>query len=81
MQLFLGNGEWRKKLQERNSNVNLLLSWSFQYQLQVEGKILIRLDSGKDEENWQLTIGCNLPGKWVLHWGVNYENDIDRFML
>ncbi|XP_023743175.1 alpha-amylase 3, chloroplastic isoform X2 [Lactuca sativa] len=43
----------------------------------VEGKILIRLDSGKDEENWQLTIGCNLPGKWVLHWGVNYENDID----
>ncbi|KAI3502457.1 hypothetical protein L1887_30536 [Cichorium endivia] len=43
----------------------------------VEGKILIRLSSGKDEENWQLTIGCNLPGKWVLHWGVNYENDID----
>ncbi|KAL4569568.1 hypothetical protein LXL04_025209 [Taraxacum kok-saghyz] len=43
----------------------------------VEGKISIRLDSGKDEENWQLTIGCNLPGKWVLHWGVNYENDPD----
>lgn len=42
----------------------------------VEGKILIRLDSGKDEENWQLTVGCNLPGKWVLHWGVNYVNDI-----
>ncbi|PWA70799.1 alpha-amylase-like 3 [Artemisia annua] len=42
----------------------------------VEGKILLRLDSGKDDENWQLTIGCNLPGKWVLHWGVNYVNDI-----
>nr|XP_043638843.1 alpha-amylase 3, chloroplastic [Erigeron canadensis] len=42
----------------------------------VEGKILIRLDSGKDEENWQLTIGCNLQGKWVLHWGVNYVDDV-----
>ncbi|GJU18884.1 alpha-amylase 3, chloroplastic-like protein [Tanacetum coccineum] len=42
----------------------------------VEGKILIRLDSGKDDDNWQLTIGCNLPGKWVLHWGVNYVSDI-----
>ncbi|KAI7986065.1 hypothetical protein LOK49_LG14G01387 [Camellia lanceoleosa] len=28
------------------------------------------------QENWQLTVGCNLPGKWVLHWGVNYVNDI-----
>ncbi|KAL7181660.1 hypothetical protein ACSBR1_040536 [Camellia fascicularis] len=42
----------------------------------VEGKISIRLDNGKDQENWQLTVGCNLPGKWVLHWGVNYVNDI-----
>ncbi|KAF5754834.1 putative glycosidase [Helianthus annuus] len=42
----------------------------------VEGKIIIRLDRGDDEENWQLTVGCNLPGKWILHWGVNYVNDI-----
>ncbi|XP_076939237.1 alpha-amylase 3, chloroplastic-like, partial [Bidens hawaiensis] len=42
----------------------------------VDGKIIIRLDHGNDEENWQLTVGCNLPGKWVLHWGVNYANDI-----
>ncbi|KAK1437766.1 hypothetical protein QVD17_03564 [Tagetes erecta] len=42
----------------------------------VEGKITIRLDGGEDEENLQLTVGCNLPGKWVLHWGVNYVNDI-----
>ncbi|KAJ0446996.1 putative glycosidase [Helianthus annuus] len=42
----------------------------------VEGKIIIRLDPGDDEENWQLTVGCNLPGKWILHWGVNYVNDI-----
>ncbi|KAI3714255.1 hypothetical protein L1987_72852 [Smallanthus sonchifolius] len=42
----------------------------------VEGKIIIRLDSVNDEDNWQLTVACNLPGKWVLHWGVNYVNDI-----
>ncbi|XP_071696099.1 alpha-amylase 3, chloroplastic [Rutidosis leptorrhynchoides] len=42
----------------------------------VEGKITIKLDSGKDDENRQLTVGCNLPGKWILHWGVNYVNDI-----
>uniref|UniRef100_A0A7N0ULS4 1,4-alpha-D-glucan glucanohydrolase n=1 Tax=Kalanchoe fedtschenkoi TaxID=63787 RepID=A0A7N0ULS4_KALFE len=42
----------------------------------VEGKIFIRLDSGKDEGAWQLTVGCSLPGKWILHWGVNYEEDV-----
>nr|QCU55108.1 alpha-amylase [Camellia fraterna] len=47
----------------------------------AEGKISIRLDNGKDQENWQLTVGCNLPGKWVLHWGVNYVTDIGRFAL
>ncbi|KAL0296925.1 UNVERIFIED_CONTAM: Alpha-amylase 3, chloroplastic [Sesamum radiatum] len=44
---------------------------------QVEGKITIRLDSGKNEKCWRLTIGCTLPGKWVLHWGVNYVGDVD----
>ncbi|KAL0447072.1 UNVERIFIED_CONTAM: Alpha-amylase 3, chloroplastic [Sesamum latifolium] len=43
----------------------------------VEGKITIRLDSGKNEECWQLTIGCSLPGTWILHWGVNYVGDVD----
>ncbi|KAH9609176.1 hypothetical protein KSS87_002402 [Heliosperma pusillum] len=38
----------------------------------VEGKIYIRLDQGKDEDDWQLTVGCTLTGKWVLHWGVHY---------
>ncbi|KAK9276956.1 hypothetical protein L1049_006495 [Liquidambar formosana] len=41
----------------------------------VEGKISIRLDNGKDKENWQLTVGCSLPGKWILHWGVSYIDD------
>ncbi|XP_058194808.1 alpha-amylase 3, chloroplastic isoform X1 [Rhododendron vialii] len=44
----------------------------------VEGKISVRLDGGKGQENWQLTVGCNIPGKWVLHWGVNYVKDVGR---
>ncbi|KAK2989764.1 hypothetical protein RJ640_012704 [Escallonia rubra] len=51
-------------------------TFSLKRTAKVEGRILIRLNSGKDEENWQLTVGCSLPGKWVLHWGVNYVNDI-----
>ncbi|XP_034682140.1 alpha-amylase 3, chloroplastic isoform X1 [Vitis riparia] len=42
----------------------------------VEGKISIRLDPGKNGENWQLTVGCNIPGSWVLHWGVSYIDDV-----
>ncbi|KAL8518790.1 hypothetical protein ACS0TY_009955 [Phlomoides rotata] len=41
----------------------------------LEGKITIRLESEKDEEYWKLTVGCSLPGKWVLHWGVTYIGD------
>ncbi|KAG6429675.1 hypothetical protein SASPL_107727 [Salvia splendens] len=41
----------------------------------LEGKITIRLESGKGEDHWSLTVGCSLPGKWVLHWGVNYIGD------
>ncbi|XP_009758349.1 alpha-amylase 3, chloroplastic isoform X2 [Nicotiana tabacum] len=41
----------------------------------AEGKIAIRLDKGKDEENWHLSVGCSVPGKWILHWGVNYAGD------
>ncbi|KAL5759601.1 hypothetical protein ACOSP7_018121 [Xanthoceras sorbifolium] len=41
----------------------------------VEGKIFVRLDKGKDEKNWQLSVGCSLPGKWILHWGVSYVDD------
>ncbi|PHT33992.1 Alpha-amylase 3, chloroplastic [Capsicum baccatum] len=41
----------------------------------AEGKIAIRLDKGNDEENWHLSVGCSLPGKWILHWGVHYAGD------
>ncbi|XP_059648884.1 alpha-amylase 3, chloroplastic isoform X2 [Cornus florida] len=42
----------------------------------VEGNISIRLNNGKDQYNWELVVGCNIPGKWVLHWGVNFVDDI-----
>ncbi|KAJ4711277.1 Alpha-amylase [Melia azedarach] len=41
----------------------------------VEGKIFVRLEKGKDEKNWQLSVGCDIPGKWILHWGVSYIDD------
>ncbi|KAG8383113.1 hypothetical protein BUALT_Bualt05G0151000 [Buddleja alternifolia] len=41
----------------------------------VEGKITIKLES-VNEDHWQLTVGCSLPGKWILHWGVNYIGDV-----
>ncbi|KAG6713132.1 hypothetical protein I3842_05G136400 [Carya illinoinensis] len=41
----------------------------------VEGKIFIRLDQGQNNGNWQLTVGCNLPGKWILHWGISRAED------
>ncbi|MBA0711286.1 hypothetical protein Golax_010483 [Gossypium laxum] len=44
-------------------------------EIQVEGKLLIRLDQSKDQLNWRLTIGCSLSGKWILHWGVSYVGD------
>ncbi|KAK7309571.1 hypothetical protein RJT34_06410 [Clitoria ternatea] len=44
----------------------------------VAGKIIVRLDHGKDLSNWELTVGCNLPGKWILHWGVTHVDDVER---
>ncbi|XLU42271.1 alpha-amylase 3, chloroplastic-like [Arachis hypogaea] len=42
----------------------------------LEGKIFVRLDQGKDLRNWELTVGCNLPRKWILHWGVSHLDDV-----
>lgn len=47
----------------------------------MEGKLFARLDQAKDEKNWQLSVGCSIPGKWVLHWGVSYIDDIGRLDL
>lgn len=47
--------------------------------LQVEGKIFVRLDQARDVDVWELTVGCNLPGKWILHWGVSLVDDVGRY--
>ncbi|KAG7586467.1 Glycosyl hydrolase family 13 catalytic domain [Arabidopsis thaliana x Arabidopsis arenosa] len=40
----------------------------------AEGKIYVRLKQVK-ENNWELSVGCSIPGKWILHWGVSYVGD------
>ncbi|CAK8561509.1 unnamed protein product [Lathyrus sativus] len=42
----------------------------------VEGKVFVRLDQGEDLKNLELIVGCNLPGKWILHWGVSRVDDV-----
>ncbi|ESW29377.1 hypothetical protein PHAVU_002G065700 [Phaseolus vulgaris] len=42
------------------------------------GKIFVRLDHGKDLKDWELTVRCSLPGKWILHWGVTHVDDVGR---
>lgn len=39
----------------------------------------MRLDRGKDEQNWRLTVGCTLAGKWILHWGISDVDDVGRY--
>ncbi|XP_022967951.1 alpha-amylase 3, chloroplastic-like isoform X1 [Cucurbita maxima] len=41
----------------------------------LEGKISVGLAQGKNQNQWELTIGCNLSGKWILHWGVSLIDD------
>nr|XP_010925057.1 alpha-amylase 3, chloroplastic [Elaeis guineensis] len=43
----------------------------------VEGKLSVRLDPAEGEgSRWRLAVGCNLEGKWILHWGVTYCDDL-----
>ncbi|XP_043724818.1 alpha-amylase 3, chloroplastic-like isoform X2 [Telopea speciosissima] len=58
------------------SEVTFQKSFTLRRTQTVEGKVSVKLEQGKDEENWRLTVGCNLPGKWVLHWGVNYIDEV-----
>lgn len=44
----------------------------------MKGKIYIRLGHGKKEQDWKLTVGCDVPGKWILHWGVSYIDDVGK---
>ncbi|PIN17014.1 Alpha-amylase [Handroanthus impetiginosus] len=60
-----------------SSNVTFSENFKLERAQKVEGKITVRFDCGKNDENcWRLTVGCGLPGKWILHWGVNYIGDV-----
>ncbi|CAA3022656.1 alpha-amylase 3, chloroplastic [Olea europaea subsp. europaea] len=63
---------------ETSESSDFVFSETFQLKRpqKVEGKITIRLESGNSDDNWRLTVGCCLPGKWILHWGVNYIGDV-----
>ncbi|WOL02990.1 alpha-amylase 3, chloroplastic [Canna indica] len=62
-------------------DAEVLFSETFQlkHSQTVEGKIAVRLNPAEADENgtkWRLTVGCNLEGKWTLHWGVSYFDEI-----
>ncbi|KAK3022914.1 hypothetical protein RJ639_046458 [Escallonia herrerae] len=78
LRLAVRAGSTEAALAETSESTDVVFDKTFSLKrtAKVEGKILIRLNSGKDDKKWQLTVGCSLPGKWVLHWGVNYVNDI-----
>ncbi|KAG9140183.1 hypothetical protein Leryth_015799 [Lithospermum erythrorhizon] len=59
----------------KESEIVLKETFQIKWPQKVEGKININLDKDKDGENRQLTVGCTLPGKWILHWGVSYVGD------
>ncbi|KAJ6718958.1 ALPHA-AMYLASE 3 CHLOROPLASTIC [Salix purpurea] len=67
-------------LAESNSDVLFKETFPLSRTVTTEGKIFVRLDQSKakeKEDQWQqLTVGCSLPGKWILHWGVSYVDDI-----
>ncbi|KAL6562547.1 hypothetical protein OROGR_003554 [Orobanche gracilis] len=58
-----------------SSNVTFSKTFDLKRHEKLEGKITIRLRTEKNEDEWKLTVGCSLPGKWILHWGVNYIGD------
>uniref|UniRef100_A0A0E0N1N0 alpha-amylase n=1 Tax=Oryza rufipogon TaxID=4529 RepID=A0A0E0N1N0_ORYRU len=45
----------------------------------VEGKAWVRVDAEPDGEGkCKVVIGCDVEGKWVLHWGVSYDGEQGR---
>ena len=46
---------------------------------QAEGKAWVRVDAEADAEGkCKVVVGCNVAGKWVLHWGVSYDDEHER---
>jgi alpha-amylase len=47
--------------------------------VQVEGKAWVRLDAEPDAHGkCKMVVGCDVEGKWVLHWGVSYDGEQGR---
>lgn len=45
----------------------------------VEGKAWVRVDAEPDGDGkCKVVIGCDVQGKWVLHWGVSYDDETGR---
>ncbi|KAK3161754.1 hypothetical protein QOZ80_1BG0081010 [Eleusine coracana subsp. coracana] len=45
----------------------------------VEGKAWVRLDAEPDGDGkCKMVVGCDVEGKWVLHWGVSYDGEQGR---
>ncbi|TVU35324.1 hypothetical protein EJB05_17209, partial [Eragrostis curvula] len=45
----------------------------------VEGKAWVRLDAEPDGDgNCKIVVGCDVEGKWVLHWGISYDGEQGR---
>lgn len=44
----------------------------------VEGKVFVRLEQRQEDggQRGRVFIGCSLEGKWALHWGVTYCDDV-----
>ncbi|XP_028556674.1 alpha-amylase 3, chloroplastic isoform X2 [Dendrobium catenatum] len=44
---------------------------------QVEGKVSVKVGRVDEEgSRLQVIVCCNLEGKWILHWGVTYCDDV-----
>ncbi|RLM92586.1 alpha-amylase 3, chloroplastic [Panicum miliaceum] len=42
----------------------------------VEGKAWVRVDAEPDGDGkCKVVVGCDVAGKWILHWGVSYDGE------
>lgn len=41
----------------------------------VDGLMRAKVSPGNEDGKLNLTLECDLPGSWVLHWGVTYSSD------
>ncbi|XP_028556680.1 alpha-amylase 3, chloroplastic isoform X10 [Dendrobium catenatum] len=49
---------------------------------QVEGKVSVKVGRVDEEgSRLQVIVCCNLEGKWILHWGVTYCDDVSSLKI